>query len=181
MKAGGTGQPVGHRGDSSLKEKPDWRLGTGDRGPLSPCPAGNRGSGPCPRGREELGALRAWRPRCSGAHEGRRPRSPPGPGAGPAAAAYSMAAAIFPPPHNDAPRRRRREGVTLTVRFRFRSAEQRGGAHQSVHRASERAPPGGGRSAAGRVRAQREPPETCPALLQPRNAKILNPHKSVPL
>lgn len=34
MKAGGMGQPVGHRGDSSLKEKPDWRLGTGAALPL---------------------------------------------------------------------------------------------------------------------------------------------------
>lgn len=36
MKAGGTGQPVGHRGDSSPKEKPDWRLGTGGRSPSAP-------------------------------------------------------------------------------------------------------------------------------------------------
>lgn len=56
----GTGQPVGHRGDSSLKEKPDWRLGTGGRSPSAPQETGAQD--------HALGAGRSSEPSERGSH-----------------------------------------------------------------------------------------------------------------
>lgn len=88
---------------------------------------------------------------------------------GPAAAAHSMAAAIFPPPHDDAPRRRRqrrrrREGVTRTPPPTPRhplpatGPARRAELGQTVSRAGEPAPPGGGRQRCGARPGTPRPP-----------------------